>query len=181
MEKVESCWPLPQFADIVCGSAASKFGTVEFQIQANPAQGEHKRQPRLLCKLKAAQMLQGRNSRRVKRHGGDFHQAHAFFVKAVRTDHDLVEALSRKGRESQKLRECRGSCLILTSMRKLSSILPAFDRRTADDYFNQTYKESARDCQYLPPAGISRHHGTTVLGGQDGTTMGPRWGRDGVK
>ena len=42
-------------------------------------------------------------------------------------------------------------------MRKLSSILPAFDRRTADDYFNQTYMESARDCQYLPPAGISRH------------------------
>ena len=31
----------------------------------------------------------------------------AFFMKAVRTHHDLLKALSRKDRESQKLRECK--------------------------------------------------------------------------
>ena len=53
---------LPRFTDIVYESAASKFGTVDSKAQANPAQGEHKRQPRLLRKLKLLRKLQGRNS-----------------------------------------------------------------------------------------------------------------------
>ena len=82
---------LPRFTDIVYESAASKFGTVDSKAQANPAQGEHKRQPRLLRKLKAAKKAARKEFRRVKRNGGDFQQAHAFFMKAVRTHHDLLK------------------------------------------------------------------------------------------
>ena len=53
---------LPRFTDIVYESAASKFRTVEFQIQTNPAQGEHKDNQGCFASSKLLRKLQGRNS-----------------------------------------------------------------------------------------------------------------------
>ena len=140
---------------------ASMFGTIESKVQSNPAQGERKRQPRLLRKLKAAKTTARKEFRRVKRVGGDSRQAHARFMKAVRAHHDLLKGLRRKDRENQKTRECKK---FLSDPHKYAKNLlnppnelkPAFDKKTADDYFKHTYQDAARDFHYQPPAGVPR-------------------------